>query len=170
MREFIEGVKNLIKWFPVIWKNRDWDHTFIYDVLQFKLQQQAKYIGNKNRHVSAKRDAEIMLLCTRLIEKSRDEFYDMEYMDYHKSSYNWIDVIDRPDLKELDIEELEEDYDSYFAKYPNMHRRVMNMESPVFELDGSKQRLAMNIAYYNNERCHELIFKIIQRNIRRWWD
>ena len=28
MREFIVGVKNLIKWFPVIWKNRDWDHIF----------------------------------------------------------------------------------------------------------------------------------------------
>jgi hypothetical protein len=170
MRRFIEGVKNLIKWFPVIWKDRDWDHTFIYDVLKFKLEQQAEYIGGKNRHLSAKRDAEIMLLCTRLIERSKDEFYDMEYMDYHESGYNWLDVTGRPDLKELDITLISETFDDYFAKYPNMYRRVLNMKSPVFELDGSKQRIAMNIAYYNNERCHELLFKLMQRNIRRWWD
>ena len=170
MREFIQGVKNLIKWFPVIWRNRDWDHTFIYDILMFKLEQQAKYIGGKDRHMSAKRDAEIMLLCTKLIDLSSNEFYDMEYMDYNESEYNWLDVLDRPDLKELDIVETSETYSEYFAKYPNMYRRVMNMESPVFELNGSNQVIAMNIAYYNNERCHELLFKLMERNIRRWWD
>ena len=170
MREFFEGVKNLIKWFPVIWKNRDWDHTYIYDVLKFKLEQQAEYIGGHNRHVSAKRDAEIMLLCTRLIEKLHDEFYDMEYMDYNESEYNWLDVFDKPDLKELEIVETSETYGEYFAKYPNMLRRVINMKDPVFELDGSRKVIAMNIAYYNNERCHKLLFKLLQRNIRRWWD
>ena len=170
MREFIQGVKNLIKWFPVIWRNRDWDHTFIYDILTFKLEQQAKYIGGKDRHMSAKRDAEIMLLCTKLIDLSSNEFYDMEYMDYNTSEFNWLDVLDRPDLKELDIVETSEVYSEYFAKYPNMYRRVMNMESPVFEFNGSNQVIAMNIAYYNNERCHKLLFKLLERNIRRWWD
>ena len=170
MREFIQGVKNLIKWFPVIWRNRDWDHTFIYDILMFKLEQQAKYIGGKDRHLSAKRDAEIMLLCTKLIDLSSNEFYDMEYMDYNTSEFNWLDVPYRPDLKELDIVETSEVYSEYFAKYPNMYRRVMNMESPVFELNGSNQVIAMNIAYYNNERCHKLLFKLMERNIRRWWD
>ena len=170
MREFIQGVKNLIKWFPVIWRNRDWDHTFIYDMLIFKLEQQAKYIGGKNRHMNAKRDAEIMLLCTKLIDLSSNEFYDMEYMDYNTSEYNWLDVLDRPDLKELDIVETSEIYSEYFAKYPNMYRRVMNMESPVFELNGSNVVIAMNIAYYNNERCHKLLFKLMEHNIRRWWD
>ena len=170
MREFIQGIKNLIKWFPVIWKNRDWDHTFIYDILMFKLEQQAKYIGGKDRHMNAKRDAEIMLLCTKLIDLSSNEFYDMEYMNYNESEYNWLDVFDRPDLKELDIVETSETYSEYFAKYPNMLRRVTNMEDPVFELDGSRKAIAMNIAYYNNERCHKLLFKLMERNIRRWWD
>ena len=170
MREFIQGVKNLIKWFPVIWRNRDWDHTFIYDILTFKLEQQAKYIGGKDRHMSAKRDAEIMLLCTKLIDLSSNEFYDMEYMNYNESEFNWLDVLDRPDLKELDIVETSETYSEYFAKYPNMYRRVMNMESPVFEFNGSNQVIAMNIAYYNNERCHKLLFKLMERNIHRWWD
>ena len=74
----------------------------------FKLEQQAKYIGGKDRHMRAKRDAEIMLLCTKLIDLSSNEFYDMEYMDYNKSEFNWLYVLDRPDLKELDIVETSE--------------------------------------------------------------
>jgi hypothetical protein len=169
-KDFIQGVKNLWKWFPVIWKNRDWDHTFIYELIKVKLEFQAEYIGGKNRHTRAKRDAEIMKLTSRLIQRCQDDHYDMEYMDYNESEFNWLDVFDRPDLKELDIIETSETYSEYFAKYPNMLRRVIRMESPVFELDGSRKAIAMNIAYYNNERCHELLFKLMERNIRRWWD
>ena len=41
-RDIAQGIKNLIKWFPIIWKDRNWDDSFIFDILQFKLQNQAK--------------------------------------------------------------------------------------------------------------------------------
>ena len=58
-RNFITGVKNLWNWFPVIWKDRDWDQTFIYEVLIHKLEKQAKYIGERDWHTRAKREAYI---------------------------------------------------------------------------------------------------------------
>ncbi len=33
------GIKNLITWFPIIWKDRDWDHWYLYKILRFKLIQ-----------------------------------------------------------------------------------------------------------------------------------
>ena len=63
MRDFIQGIKTLIRWFPIIWKDRDYDDHFIWEILKFKIRNQADYIGSKDRHVSAKRDAEIMMLC-----------------------------------------------------------------------------------------------------------
>ena len=45
-----------------------------------------------------------MLLCSKLIQRCQDDFYDMEYMDYHESNYNWLDIEDKPDLKKLDVE------------------------------------------------------------------
>ena len=32
LKEFLTGCKNLIKWSPTIWKQRDWDHTFIFEI------------------------------------------------------------------------------------------------------------------------------------------
>ena len=34
LKEFLTGCNNLIKWAPTIWKQRDWDDAFIFDVLQ----------------------------------------------------------------------------------------------------------------------------------------
>jgi hypothetical protein len=172
-KDFIQGVKNLWKWFPTIWKDRDWDTYFIYEIIKVKLKNQSEYIGFHDRHTSSKRDAEIMMLCHTLIQRRQDEYYSMEYMDYHESNYNWLDVEDKPDLKKLDVELVSENFDDYFKKYPRQYKRVMSGElnrynRPVEEKD--KQVIAMEIAHENQDRCHKLLFKIMERNIDSWWD
>jgi hypothetical protein len=69
------GVKNLYKWFWVIWKDRDWDHHYIFQVLKFKLEKQAKHLAEKGFHNEAQRDAELMMTCVRLIDKLQNEYY-----------------------------------------------------------------------------------------------
>ena len=75
------GVKNLYKWFWVIWKDRDWEHHYIFEVLKFKLEKQAKHLGERNWHESSKRDAEVMMTCVRLINKLQNEEYYEAYYD-----------------------------------------------------------------------------------------
>jgi hypothetical protein len=170
IRYFFEGVQNIIKWIPIIYHDKDWDHTFIYKILQFKLTQQSKYIGGHNRHMSAIRDSNRMDLIAKLLELNSNEFYDTEYMDYHESEMVWSEVEGKPNLLELDILEFSNNFDEYFKKYPNMYRRVLKMDEPIFKLDYTKKTIAMNIAYYNQRRCHKLIFKLLERNIEKFWD
>jgi hypothetical protein len=179
-KNFIEGVKNLWKWFPVIWKDRDWDSFFIYEVIRVKLNNQAEYIGGKNRHTNAKRDAELMRLTSRLIQRCQDDHYNMEYMDYHESNILWLDVTDvdnipekYKDSKRLEIEEISENFDEYFKKYPRQYKRVMSGEvnrfsRPVEEKD--KNLIAMEIAHENQDRCRKLVFKIMSNRVEGWWD
>jgi hypothetical protein len=162
IKQFFRRIHNLYRWFPIIWKDQDWDDHYIFEILKFKLKNQAKYIGDHNRHTTAKRDAEIMMLCVRLIEKVQDEYYGCEYMDYHKSDFRWLDT-NNPDTKELDIVELSEHFDDYFKKYPLIYRMVPDLKAP-------KHKIAMQIARINEERAHKLLFKILEQNIRRWWD
>ena len=91
IKQFFKRIYNLYRWFPIIWKDQDWDHSFIFDILKFKLKNQAEYIGYHDRHVSAKRDAEIMMLCVRLIDKIQNE----SYMD---------EIIGRDDFTAKDID------------------------------------------------------------------
>jgi hypothetical protein len=36
--------------------------------------------------------------------------------------------------------------------------------------DLSKERIAREIAYENQQRCRRLLFKLLERNIEKWWD
>jgi len=90
------GVQNLYKWFWVIWKDRDWDHHYIFQVLKFKLEKQAKHLVKYGLHESAVRDAELMMTCVKLINKiQNEEYYDELYKLDEKSPEALQAVIDK---------------------------------------------------------------------------
>ena len=169
LRQFIRSIKNLVKWFPIIWKDRDWDDYYIWGVLKFKLKNQAEYIGGNDRYVGAKRDAEIMMLCVRLIDKLQEEYYTMEYQDYREADFNFIPSSYKPEYFELDIVEKSENLDDYFKKYPRIYKTVINADKMPFTRD-SKVSIALNIAHINHNRARKLLFKLLERNIEGWWD
>ncbi len=169
-----QGFKNLKYWLPIIWKDRNYDHRFIYDILQHKLKAQSKYIGDRDIHTRAKKDAEVMMTCVRLIDKVSDEWYSSEYMDYHKTKHWFKPCEDKEGYSTWESRTLEENFDEYFKKYPLIYKRVINGEGH-FKFDNvvdtkNKERIAMNIAHINEERAQKLLFKIMEQNIRGWWD
>ena len=168
----MEGIKNIIYWFPIIWKDRNWDQSFIYEVLKHKLKAQANYIETKDRHTRAKQDARRMRLCVSLIQICQDDTYNTEYMDYAETDFWFEDVEDKPGFSTIESKIIWEKYDDYFKKYPLIYKRVMNGEG-VFSLEGredNKQVIAMNIGHINQDRAHKLLFKIMEENIQGWWD
>ena len=173
-KDIIQGIKNLIKWFPVIWKDRDFDHSKIFDVIKFKLDKQAKYIDKHDRHTRAQRDAEIMMTCVRLINLIQEEYYNMEYMDYHQTVHNWIPYKDKDEdggnLMELQTEEISERFSDYFKKYPLQYKRALNPNTHWYYTEKNKQTIAMWIGNENQRRAQTLLFKILNDNIQKWWD
>ena len=169
----MRGFKNIWYWLPIIWKDRHWDSHYIFDIMIHKIKAQSKYIGSRDIHTRAKRDAEIMMTCVRLMEKVQNDFYSSEYSDYHNTKH-WFEPSDKEGYSTWESRILSEDFDSYIKKYPLIEKRVMNGEG-VFSLDGEdsleiKQKLAMNIGHINHERARKLLFKIMEQHIERWWD
>ena len=171
-REIKTGIKSILYWLPIIWKDRNWDHRYIFQILEHKLKAQSKYIGSRDIHTRAKRDAEVMMTCVRLLERVGEEYYSSEYTDYHKTKHWFEDVPDKPGYSSWESRLLEENFDEYFLKYPRIYDRVMDGEG-VFNREGredDKQIIAMNIGHINHDRARKLLFKIMEQNIERWWD
>jgi len=84
---FIYGVKNLYKWFWVIWKDREWDNHYIFEILKFKLENQANHLSESDWHENSKREAELIMTCVRLINKIQDESYFDEAFNF--GTYSW---------------------------------------------------------------------------------
>ena len=166
------GIKNIWYWLPIIWKDRNWDSNYIFEIMMHKLKAQSKYIGSRGTHLSAERDAEIMMTCVRLMKLVQEDTYSSEYSDYHKTKHWLEDIEDKPGLSSWESRLLEENFDDYFKKYPLIYKRVLNGEG-VFKRQGredNKQVIAMNIAHINHDRAKKLVFKLMEENIERWWD
>lgn len=169
--DFIRGLKNLLKWFPIIWRDRDFDDSFIFEILKFKIQKTAIYIGTNDRHTTAKRDSEIMLMCVRLIERVQKEYYAAEYIDYMESEFEWLDI-EGSNSKELKTNTTKENFSDYFKKYPLVYRKAKEASTSKNWLytEVNDQTLAMWICHYNHNRARRILFTLLERNIESWWD
>jgi len=168
IKQFFRRIHNLYRWFPIIWKDQDWDQHYIWEILKFKLQNQAEYISKHDRHTRAQRDAWLMRLCVKLIDKIQTEYYEMEYMDYEKTEFVFTPSNHCEGCQEMNIKLISDNLDDYFKKYPLIHRRVMKEKVPFNT--NNRRGVALNISYLNHNRAKKLLFNILEQNIEKWWD
>lgn len=166
-KNILIGVRNLIKWVPIIWKDRDWDDAFFFDILKFKISNMAKYHGKKMFHAGSQRDVEIMNTIVRLIDKFQSEHYFHEYFNYVDNEYSFVEI-EGTDYFEMKTVNLRDDLDHYFAKYPLLKNRAIK------ELDYQKNPSDYSIAIFmgkvQHDRAKRLIFELLNRNIEKWWE
>lgn len=79
IKSFFNRVKNLWRWFPVIWKDQDYDNHFIVEILIKKLEHTRDFFLSDKTHIAQaeKVAAEIQEAINRL-HQTRDsfEFYE----------------------------------------------------------------------------------------------
>jgi hypothetical protein len=182
VKGFFTSIGNLIKWFPVIWKDRDWDDHYIFEVFKFKLEKQAKYIKEKGFHTNSDLDAKRMMLCVKLMEKIQEDFYTMEYMDYEDKDFFFVPtgegIEDGDGGYYMETRLKKENLNDLLKKYPLVYKKIVtNKKHQIFKIDNEdltsydvKSRIALNIGRYNHERARKLLFKILSENIESWWN
>ena len=93
-------------------------------------------------------------------------------MDYAKDRHWFEPCEDKSGYSTWNSENIWEKYDEYFSKYPLIYKSVIKGEgwSDIKGREDDKHFIAMSIAHMNQERAHKLLFKILERDIRGWWD
>lgn len=165
IRYFIDGCKNIIRWVPTLYKDKDWDHTFILTILQKKIEFQRKEIIYANRHTQVDRDNRDMTTVLNLIERVKEEYYGSEYLDYEESNFRFEPIVGEKELYSMEVDVLSERYDEYLKKYPSSVRKVLK-DKP----DLNKKDLCFYVAHHNQEKAHNLLFNILKERMTGWWD
>lgn len=81
----VRGVKNLIKWFPIIWKDRDFDRDYLYDIMYFKMSNMEEFFKyGRTYSVDAKIYGEQIGECKNLLKRVKDEIVVDEHWDSEK--------------------------------------------------------------------------------------
>jgi hypothetical protein len=155
--EIKEGIKSLIIWFPIIWKDRWYDHCFIYSVIRHKLNLMEKKIRHQGIHVKHIADADKMKKCVILLDRLiKDEYHENVHKDYYKKwgqpEMNFKDSTEHPGYSVMDI------------KYPNV-------KTPEDDKLQTKQfKLKMKSEQEMREQDLDLLFTTMRKHIQTWWD
>lgn len=165
LSQITDGIYNIFKWIPTIYKNKDWDSYFIYDVLKKKIEFQREYLIKHNRHLGIPETNYYMTVCLNLIERLQADFYALEYMDYHESRIEFEPNGDGS--SELNQTILSERFDEYLSLYPLITNKIIKSNP---DIQSNKHYLCLKVATENQKRCKKLLFKILESKVETWWD
>jgi hypothetical protein len=167
-KEFVDGVTNIIRWIPTLYRDRDWDDFYITKMLQKKIEFQREHLVKHNRHTSIPQDNRDMTWVLNLIERKHADYYQLEKYDYEESEFIFTPSLDHPNCSTLDVKINSENWDDYLAKYKGAVRRVKKLYSNKDLSD--KQDLTHYVGRYNQERCNKLLWRIMDEKSEQWWD
>lgn len=80
-RNIKRGIKNLIKWTPVVWKDRDYDYQPLLEMMKFKLENMEDFFRNKGIAADAEERADEMKVCIDLLDRLINDVHFKEAYD-----------------------------------------------------------------------------------------
>lgn len=164
--EFVDGVKNIFRWIPTIYKDKDWDDYYILAMLRKKIEHQREYLVKANRHMDIERDNKDMTLALNLLERMIEEYYGTEYIDYMDYNFDFVPLPNNSDLYTIEDTVTRDNLDEYLAKYPRMTKKIKK-EKPIFQTNRS---IAFYVAIENQRKNDRLFWKIMSEKSKSWWD
>jgi hypothetical protein len=167
-KEFVDGVTNIVRWIPTLYRDRDWDDFYITKILQKKIEFQREHLVKHNRHLSIPQDNRDMTWVLNLIERKHEDYYSLEKYDYEDSEFVFTPCEDKPNYSTIETKVNSENWDEYLAKYKGAVRRVKKLY-PNKDLS-DKGDLTHYVGRYNQERADRLLWRIMAERSARWWD
>ena len=74
--DILHFLRNVWKWRRILWDDKDFDYGYLYDMLQFKLENM--YVNCINGYTENKGEYRYMKIASDLIEIVKDELYVQE--------------------------------------------------------------------------------------------
>lgn len=143
------GIRNLIRWFPVIWNDRDWDQAYIYELLHKKFEHMELLHRKHSYKLYSNKTADELRTAKSLCKRLQNNNYLLNALiEYHKK-YG------------------ENDNYLTFEKLPNGGSKVVftnnNEQRKMFKKAGVHRD-------YMEKQDIEYLFNFIKNHIQKWWD
>ena len=159
-RDFHRRAKNVLRWLPTIWKDRDWDTNYITEILIKKLEfTRDFYLSDKPYSSEAKNIAIEIQEAINQLHMTRDswEFYEdpaLEKLEqkWGKTTIKFIPVPGRTDVNEM----------------------VTKVERAITKEDKEQYNKEFRESLEEARKCYKKdkkqAYEFIAKKIDGWWD
>jgi hypothetical protein len=144
---------------PLVWRDRDWDKTYIMEPLLFKLRRHIEYMKLHGYDADASGKILTMSECLELLEKVNDEWTNYEGPAHLKHEEKW----GKSEYYTVPCEDL-----------PG-YVQIMNRNEERYTEEELKQKnkelmLTIRIAQNNRQKDFKVAMEIFTQNFDTWWD
>jgi len=158
MRTVISRIKNLIRWFPVIWHDQDWDSEYTLDILLKKLEHQRDFFLSKDTHLANSWETadEIDIAISKL-RRTRDSWEYYEQPAHDELDKKWGIGVMRTEKYGVNCREII--FDREFIKTPKDEAKYKKEFNT---------KLAKAREEYDKDKAEAYLY--LATNIDKWWD
>lgn len=155
------GIRNLWVWFPVIWKDRNFDKGYLIELNIKKLEMMHKWFSNsKNTYTTEENRKHIvsrMSTAIKLMKLVEDKFYAMEYQKEMEKLYGKSNIVFKPYNDKKDMFIMDKEFEKKYTK--EELEKINNHEHELLLKSRNKHIKAKRI-----------LWKFIEHNIDYWCD
>jgi len=153
----LSKIKRTIEFIPIIWKGYDFDYRSAVDLFEYQLSRTANFLeSDKAYSVESKQNAKRLKMILRLLDKVYNEDYVFEYTDQLTQEYGTMQMEwDPNDDKTYTLKGFK-----WSKAVDDAHNESINKVYKILLEKGMRKQ----------ERAHQLLWKLIEHNIRKFWD
>ena len=151
------GIRNFWVWRKVIWNDAQFDHSYLYEILKFKLTlMEESFSGPNAWGLNSKNDAKQMRIAIMLLDRIlADEYHERAFKE-HEKKWGDLEMWTTPCVNK---------------SYSECSIRRTKVCTPEEIQKENKESLRL----YKHERYMQkqdinYLFKHIAKHIERWWD
>ena len=156
-KNIYRGIVNLIIWFPVIWKDRNWDQYYFYKIMKAKLEKMEKLQRLHGISTDSEQCAREIKLSINLLNRILDCNYLENALLPHEKKWGESEFIFKPYGKNKEYTKLDIKVEKAIT------------EKEIKQEDKERMRL-----YKHSDNMREqdldILFKHLKKYGEGWWD
>ena len=152
VRRLKNSIWNLISWFPIVWRDRDWDYRYFLTLIHFKLKKMEKCI-RKGCYRGCENDADKIQICVVCLERLiKDDYCAEEWYELSKKwgEMQFIPCDDNSECSTITFENIKTEKDK--EEYRTDVKKIVEKENKKIRGD------------------LDLVFGVIKDNILKRWN
>lgn len=155
-RSIVHSIHSLIYWFPVIWRDKDWDHDFFMDILIHKLSSMERYFRSSSIAMEGEEYADEILAVLQKLLAFQHQLNEDAALELHEQKWGEAEWHSEPHG--------DKGYTRVWITYPNAWTSKEN------ELASRELSDALDDSIRDDEVTLQEAFDLIAENVQKWWD
>lgn len=155
IKGFFLNIANLFRWAPTIWKDRDWDYSFMLELERKKLKRIARWYEKNNygHCVNGKKYYTTICWAIGCLDIILEQ--DWWTIDFPKDK-NWLECWD--------------EHENYYRIKPYINLNNYKRFLPYVNDDSIKNHPKLWATELREEKAWQLYNKLRNQYMRDWWD